>query len=525
MPAADATGGAPEPERLDVDVVVVGGGVAGLVAARQCLHVGLSVLVLEARETVGGCVGSAVVGADAGEGADAAETAAPGLRIDTGAESFAIRNDSVETLLGELGLADAVVSPNPAGAWLALPDRGGDADPVIVPMPRTGVLGIPANPFAEDVRAVIGWRGAWRAYRDRLQPILRIGRAHSLGQLVRSRMGDAVLDRLVTPISAGVYSADPEQLDVDRVAPGLNQAMTRTGSLSGGVAQLAAGRRPGGAVRGVRGGMRALVDALVADLAHFSGDVRTGQRATALAEEGDGWIVRAEAAAPVEVADADAPAGVEAHARYVVLAAPSAASVPLLAGARDDWAGLAGLDWPDGTALDIATLLLDAPELDAAPRGTGMLIAPGTPGITAKALTHSTAKWAWLADAAGPGRHVVRLSYGRAGSAGVADLDDEALTDLALADAAALLGVQLDRARLVDAARASWRDAPSHALLGRDDRVGRLDDALAGTSTLVVTGSWVSGTGLASVVPHAIDAAARIRRDAIDASAEAPTGS
>ncbi|GLI27101.1 protoporphyrinogen oxidase [Agromyces rhizosphaerae] len=531
MSAADSARPAPERERIDVDVVVVGGGVAGLVAARQCLHVGLSVLVLEARDEVGGVVGGAVIGA---EEADAPGGAAGGLRVDTGAESFATRNDSVQALATELGLADEIVAPNPAGAWLALP--GGDAGLKLLPMPKTGVLGIPANPFAEDVRAVIGWSGAWRAYRDRLQPILRIGRAHSLGQLVRSRMGDAVLERLVTPISAGVYSADPDALDVDRVAPGLNQAMTRAGSLQGGVAQLAAERRAGGAVRGIRGGMRALVDALVADLAYYAGEVRTGVRVTGLTA-GDGadggWVVAADAVAPepgdgrVLVAGADATeeaAGVEAHARYVVLAAPAEASVPLLAGVRDEWAGLADLDWPEGTALDLVTLLLDAPELDAAPRGTGVLVAPGTPGVAAKALTHSTSKWSWLADAAGPRRHVVRLSYGRAGSAGAAALDDEALTDLALADASALLGTTLTRAQLVDAVRTSWRDAPSHALLGREDRVARLDAALAGTTDLVVTGSWVAGTGLASVVPHAIDAAARIRRDAVDAAPEAPAG-
>ena len=107
--------------------------------------------------------------------------------------------------------------------------------------------------------------------------------------------------------------------------------------------------------------------------------------------------------------------------------------------------------------------------------------------------------------------------------AGVAALGDEALTDLALADASALLGTPLTRDALLDSVRTSWRDAPSHALIGRDDRVARLDDALAEMTDLVVTGSWVSGTGLASVVPHAIDAAARIRRDAIDAAGEAPT--
>ena len=203
---------------------MIGGGVAGLVAALECAKVGLRVTVLERREAIGGCVGRIEL---------------DGLTLDSGAESFATRGGAVATLLEQLGLAADIAKPNPAGAWLVM--RGRDGRPDAAPLPRTGMLGIPANPLGEDVRRIIGWSGAWRAYLDRLKPILTIGRAHSLGQLVRDRMGDAVLDRLVAPISAGVYSTNPDDLDLDVVAPGLNEAMTRMGSLSGGVAQLLEG--------------------------------------------------------------------------------------------------------------------------------------------------------------------------------------------------------------------------------------------------------------------------------------------
>ena len=82
---------------------------------------------------------------------------------------------------------------------------------------------------------------------------------------------------------------------------------------------------------------------------------------------------------------------------------------------------------------------------------------------------------------------------------------------LALADASAILGVDLDERMLRAAGRTAWRDALSHAALGQRDRVRALEDAVAAEPGIEVTGSWVAGTGLASVVPHALEAAHRIR--------------
>ena len=510
----------------------MGGGVAGLVAALECARVGLRVTVVERSDVLGGCVGRIEL---------------DGLTLDSGAESFATRGGTVAELIERLGLAGDIVDPNPAGAWLAMPGRNGTID--AAPLPKTGMLGIPANPLGDDVRRIIGWRGASRAYLDRLMPILTIGRAHSLGKLVRSRMGAAVLDRLVTPISAGVYSADPDDLDIDVVAPGLNQAMTRMGSLSGGVADLIEERKAGGAVRGMRGGMHRLVDALIAELARFEVTVITGAEVSGLARVqveapvGNGGVVEAwrvtakrsaRGASADAGADADADAGaipgsalgvdaealddiddrvepatIELTAVDVVLAAPAHTSLGLIGEAVDGWDSAA--EWPAAASVELVTLVLDAPALAAAPRGTGALVAAGTPMVTAKALTHSSAKWAWLAEVA-DGRQVVRLSYGRAGLPNPLDgrTDDE-VASLALADAGAILGVDLDERMLRAAGRTAWRDALSHAALGQRDRVRALEDAVAAEPGIEVTGSWVAGTGLASVVPHALEAAHRVR--------------
>ncbi len=170
----------------------------------------------------------------------------------------------------------------------------------------------------------------------------------------------------------------------------------------------------GAAVRGINGGVHLLVDALASRL----GDaVRTDVRVSVLRRDGDGW-------------EAEASAGdgstMRIRARAVAIAVPAPVAAALLAPilTSSDNKGGEGLDAlasPETTDVVLATIVLDEPLLDAAPRGTGILVARQATDVRAKALTHATAKWPWLADAAGPGRHVVRLSYGRGGDDGAAD--------------------------------------------------------------------------------------------------------
>jgi oxygen-dependent protoporphyrinogen oxidase len=482
---------------LTKQVAVIGGGIAGLVAARDCARLGLGVTIYEATDAVGGAVASHRVA---------------GLTLDSGAESFAVRRGTVAQFVEDLGLTDLVVAPNAAGAWLHLPADGGGSESF--PLPKAGILGIPGSPLADDVRRVLGWRGAWRAWADRVIPVLKIGREHSLGELVEKRMGRRTLERLVEPVASGVYSAPAHSLELDVVAPGLNNALTTTGSLSGAVLALRAQAPAGSAVGGLRGGMSQLVAALTADLEKFGARIRTEARVDSVRSAGSDDEPRWELSLKSPVQQDSGPEVEQAD--FVILATPGAAAVRLLEPLGADAGAIADFGWPDPTVVHLATLVVDAPALDAAPRGTGVLVGAGTPGVSAKALTHVSAKWAWVAEAAGPGRHVLRLSYGRAGEPNpAADLSDTAFERLALEDAAAILGVPLPAEAVVGFARTIWRDALSPATVGARERVAAVRTAVAQLPGLEVTGAWLAGTGLASVIPDARDAAARIRRAAL----------
>jgi oxygen-dependent protoporphyrinogen oxidase len=500
-------------------VVVVGGGVGGLIAARECAKVGMRVTVLEGSDAVGGAIRRAEL---------------DGVAVDAGAESFATRGGHVRALLTELGLVDRIVAPAPGGAWLAgIPGIGA------APLPVGGILGIPANPFQDDVRRIIGWSGAWRAYLDRVRPPLTIGHERSLGKLVASRMGAKVRDRLVAPVTTGVYSASPADVDVDVAAPGLNSALTRVGSLGGAVqalrdesaararaARVGAGaapadaapaepKAPGAAVEGLDGGMSVLVDALLADLATFDVEVRTGVPVESVRRIGDRWLVTAPprpAEEPAEEslehpADGDPALPQEWESDAVIVAVDERTARTLLAPVVPALAESGEVTAPE---IEIITLLLDAPALDTAPRGTGVLTVPGT--HVAKALTHSTAKWGWLRAAAGS-RHVVRVSFGAQGEEpATAAMDDDEAFGLAVREASDLLGVPLFSHDVVAAHRARHVQAQPASIIGSGERREAARAAVQSVPGLAAVGAWLAGTGLAQVIPDATEETDRLRR-------------
>jgi oxygen-dependent protoporphyrinogen oxidase len=454
--------------------LVLGGGISGLLSARELAAAGHRVTVLEAGVEWGGCVGSHVVA---------------GLTLDSGAESFATRSDAVAGLARELGLSDRIVAPRPGGAWVQLPDGPRE-------LPKTGVLGIPANPWDPEVRRSLGLLGSLRASLDRVLPA-SIGTAAdvvSVSALVRARMGRRVLERLVEPVVGGVHSADPGLLDVDMVAPGLRAGLRQHGSLAAAVASQrrnsSGPAKAGSAVAGLEGGMHTLVSALVSDLRGRGVTLLPGMRATSVSRTSEGWRVTA--------GDKTYDAGL------LAVAVDGPAAVGLLEKAVP---AIAGKQPGSGPDVQLVTLVLDKPELDRRPRGTGILVAPQTAGIQAKALTHATGKWDWLAAAAGSGRHVIRLSYGRVDGAGNqpgGPVTDDELLAASLRDASALLDVGISRQDVVEWDVVRWRGSLPFAAVGHRAKVTAIREACNAAGDLAVVGGWVAGNGLAAVVSDTV---------------------
>lgn len=482
--------------------LVVGAGIAGLVAAHRLCAAGWQVTLAEATSVLGGAVSARFLDVPSyGEtGAPEAQT----LELDAGAESFAVRGTAVRALLDELGLGAKVAAPEPLGSWLL-----GPSGPVRAP--RLGLAGIPGDLDAEDLGAALTPAGLERARQDRTAPMDRWAAALAAGEpvtvaaIVTDRLGEEVLERLVAPVVAGVHSADPGAVELERVAPGLLAAAVDHGGLAAGVAALRGAASPGALVAGVDGGMSRVTGRLVEALREDGATVLRGVRVAALSRVPDtgGWW------AQISDRDDEVVRGLDVD--RVVLAVDGATAwdllAPLSGGVLDPDAGPA---LGDGIAL--ATLVVEAPGLDDAPRGTGVLVGAGT-DVAAKALTHATAKWAWLREVVArpdhdgvprhPHRHVLRLSYGRRGgepdALGHRSTDEELLAR-AVVDAAALTGVALAEEDVVARAVTRWRHAiPPQAGPDRE-ATDTLIEWAREQRGLDLVGGWVHGTGLAAVV-------------------------
>jgi oxygen-dependent protoporphyrinogen oxidase len=461
----------------DRHVVVIGGGIAGIVAALECAKVGLRVTLVEASDRLGGNLRTVEVA---------------GLELGAAVDGWSTRGSAVRALATDLGLGGEIVAATETQTWIAgLP--GGAA-----PLPSATVAGIPGNPWDEGVRRIIGWNGTWRAYVDRLRPPLTIGKERSLGALVRSRMGEAVLERLVAPVSVGVYGTHPDDIDVEGVAPGLSTALTRTGSLSGAVADLLVDRSPGSKLEGIVGGMTRLVAAARARLDELGAEIVLGRAATRLERLDDGrWWVELDAESE------DAPA--LDPAVEVIVAVPEADARRLLE------AAVPALDAPvrQEHPVEVVTLVVDAPQVDGS-RGAVYPVA-GTHRATG--IVDATARWPWLSALAG-GARVLRVSFGTASAAAAtAGLDDAGAAALAAEEASALLDAPIGIVR--GAVRERFAPPTPASLRGHTDFVAATRGAISGVPGLSAVGGWLAGSGMARVVPDALDEAEHVRRRAL----------
>lgn len=323
--------------------------------------------------------------------------------------------------------------------------------------------------------------------------------AKDLATFIETRVGSAVLDQLVRPVAGGIHTSDPSVLAVDTVTPGLRAAMKETGSLLKGAALLAE-RNPGPKVAQTHGGMFRLIEALETEVVAKGGTMLVRHAIVDFERGEDGnWKVSVQptvrgadpAADPVPEGEVEV---YETPKFVMALNGPNA--MPLL----DKNLDIPAWDLPLGAPIAHQVLMVDCHELDEGPRGSGLLVTvpEGEPKVKAKALSHLSYKWGWMREVLPPGRHILRVSYGRPG-----EPYPEPTVSGALEDANKMLGTSMTEEDVVGSMLVRWDGQLAPQTPKHRANVAKLMEALEKYEGLAVTGAWVAGSGFTAVVPHA----------------------
>ena len=443
--------------------MVVGGGIAGLTAA-YLLGADHEVLLLEGSPDVGGKLRRSEVA---------------GVVVDVGAEAMLNRRPEGVELVRELGLP--VVHPASTGSrvW----SRG-----ALRRLPRT-LLGVPLD--ADDLRdsEVLGEAALARVLEEPSVPPSDLSADRSVADLVRERLGEEVVERLVEPLLGGVYAGHADRLSAAATAPQL-VALARRGSLLEAAAELPSSSEP--VFAGIPGGLGRLPEALVGS-GRF--EVRTGASVRGLARWGGGFRLTAGSAHDPRRILADA----------VVLACPATPAARLLADMAP--AAAAELAAIESASMAIVTHAFRADDVGdlAATADSGFLVPP-VEGRGIKAATYSFAKWAWVREE-GDGLLLLRTSVGRHREEAALQRPDEALVAESLTDLAALAGLG---APPVASDVQRWGGALPQYAVGHLDRVVRVRADVARLPGLALCGAAYDGVGIPAVIGSARRAVAAV---------------
>jgi oxygen-dependent protoporphyrinogen oxidase len=431
---------------------VVGGGIAGLAAAWE--------LARSAPDA------SVTVHEPGRLGGKLLTTPFAGRLVDEGADAFLARVPWGRELCDELGIGAELISPVEAGVYVAVGSRPQR-------LPGGLVLGVPTDAGALRGSALVGPASVARVAEEPSvhgQP-LRADEDPSVGELVRTRLGDEVLERLVDPLVGSIHAGDSDRLSVRAAAPQLAAAAERSGSLVAGLLAAPPPAEPGGPVFwALPGGMAALVGTLV-DALREAGVAFVEEPVASLGDvEADGIVVATPARSMAQLVGGDAGAALRSigHASPVLV------------------------------TLAFARSAVRHP-LDA----TGLLV-PRAEGRTLTACSFATTKWAHLAEA-DPSTVLLRASAGRYGDDRAIGADDDALVGELLADLDELLGLD-DGPYAVRVSR--WRDGFPQYEPGHLRRVAAVEaDVRARLPRVAVAGHALHGIGVPSCIRSGRDAA------------------
>ncbi len=382
-------------------VAIIGGGITGLTAAFRLKEKGVTVVLYEASERVGGVIQS---------------IRKDGFLAEFGPNTILETSPVITQLVKDLGLAPRRLETDPrAGERYLVRDKK--------------TVALPDSPLAFFKTRLFSTSTKLRLF---IEPLISRAPAdldEPLSEFVLRRLGREFLDYAINPMVAGVYAGDPTRLSVRHAFPKLWALEQRYGSMILGQILGARERKRRGGVSkanapkfSFENGLSVLVETLQARLGN---SVRLASPAHRVTHKNGRWTVTAQTVNGETQAAYDA----------VVMAAPAykLAELDIQASQRVDLSVLREIYYPP-----VASIVLGYRRADVSHPclGFGMLI-PEVEKCNSLGVIFSSA----LFPNRAPEGHITLTCYiGGARAPGLVALDNDKLFALAGQDIATVLG-------------------------------------------------------------------------------------
>lgn len=454
-------------------VAVLGGGITGLAAALRLEEAGADWTLFEAAPRVGGVI----------------ETVEhDGYRIERSADNFLTREPWATDLCRRVGIEADLLPTDPARRRALVVNRG-----YIRRVPEGFVLMAPQKTWPILASPILSLVGKARLMYEPFVATRREETDESIAAFSRRRLGRETFERLVQPLVAGIYTADPERLSMAATMPQFVEQERRYGSLSKASLrhETPTERGESGARYNLfmapRNGMQQLLDAISTRLP--AERVRTGSGVDRI-ERLSGGPWRLYGAADESLGEFD----------ELIVTLPTHAAAKLLRPVDEPLgAKLAEIEY---AGCSVVCLGVAESQIARPIDGFGFVV-PSVEGRRIIAASLTSYKFPGRAPA---GKAIIRVFIGGALQPHLADFDDERLVAIAREELADLTGLQ-GEPEFATVAR--WPQRMPQYHVGHLDRVAVIE-AAAQRVGVELAGAAYRGVGIPQCVRSGEQAAERV---------------
>lgn len=453
-------------------IAILGGGISGLAAAHRLTELlpGWPIKLYEASPMLGGVLHT--------------EHSANYL-IEHSADNFLTRLPWAKELCERVGLASELL-PTEASLRRALVVNRGQ----VVPVPEAFVLMSARKLWPVLSSPVLSLAGKLRLAMEPFIAKRTDTTDESVASFARRRLGIEAFERLVQPLVAGIYTADPELLSMQATLPQFVEMEQKFGSLWRGTRGQATGTDSGAqysAFVAPRGGMGQLVDAIAERLPTGCVELSTPIERVEATESG-AWQLQTTSG---EVIDASA----------VIVATPAPRAARLLS----------QVDEPLSTLLESIKLASTAIVVLGVERAQVATPIPGfgfvVPQVERRQIIAASFSSLKFPDRAPEGRLLIRVFIGGALQPELLDCNDTELVALARQELADLVGLsgEPDFTEVV-----RWPASMPQYHVRHLDRVEQIEQLTAQHPGLALAGNAYRGVGIPQCIRSGEQAAQQI---------------